>query len=1728
MATASMKTRRVTHYGIEVLDGITWRGWEPGREYTKQLILKNVKIQTQKIRYRLPESHFFTTVYPQPIILSAGTTFSLPIIFKPEEKAIYEDAIKFETSDGKFDISVRAVLPKADLSVPETLKFGMCASGDTTEIEFQISNTSDVETTFMWDVSEPFDLEPRIGVLRPREACPVKASFRPQAASVYEERAVCTFEGSNHKGINLKGIGKFPHLVVSVSSGKVTQGEVVVNFGQVAVETVAEKWLELKNTSPVNAPFQIKLKQSPANKIDSVFSCSHYQGCVAPQAVEKIKVFYKPHTPDVKSVDYFKVKASGGFGGTLVKCQGTAKGPHLRLSCTHLNFGNVASGTTVTRMMQIENKSDVAATFQFLVDSASVFRFDTHSGCVRPGGSLTVIIHFSPTHPITYCRQIACLVHNQEPLFIDLLGLCHTEQVRPASLEFKHLINYRQRKAAGLSHYPPELLNELLKAEKVSADDNGKMQVVSDDVEIFPQPEYKSGWDELMDGCTPLERGFEPHISLEVDCFDFGACVANKTILVKTVNLTNHTKGKITCQWLTRIKEVFHILPDNREILPGKTSSFTVTFRPDTIDHFYGKELECYAFFNSMSDRRLFNDLTATPPWCLTLTVLGHTFSSEKERFLPRLTFSTEKIVFQPVSPGWVSFRTLLFNNTGDTPVKFRFEEDPDGFCTCKPIQSVMSDEHQIVVFGMKPGKVASYHRQVNCMINEADKHQKKFELVGSAENPVIKLENEGSLFFKPTCIGTVSSRPLQVKNLSRIPLNFSWQIPASEAHLLRVRPSRGLLLPNEQQNHMWSFSPDQDRKYGFRCSLIVSSNVDLLSSPTRLGLVARGEGSLGRILCRPEDIDLGDIVVGTSLYRQLTLHNVSDCSLHYRLKIELEASDEKTKFRIPLMGKQALHLDCCQSELASGAQQTIRITARPGRRVGYKFTISYELLKTSWTARAESPEVAQTETPLCCVSMRGVYPTLSVVDARGQGSAAGWNKVKVWNMFKFKELNRVLHAEPSSAEVKYTLATRHSTRRRSVYHTPARIDFDFGAAPVDSDPCIITLMVENTSTVQADWALLFPTDVQMEMEYWAETGQMDDEEERQTGLFDNEVFSITPREGSLMPGETQTITLSYQHLRLFSGTNKIPVLLKISRGREILLTLIGTTVRPGQQWIHFPALQHKFNPVAIGLEHPPVQVYELFNGGAEPVQYEIDTLPLQRLRDANFDCPILSCLAAAGSIPPGQSVSIPWLFSPVEAKVYTAEIPIRIIDGSTTTVTFIGEGFDARLVPAQNDSSGDGIPDKQTVPVSSQLAYFSRERVIFGKVPLYASLKRLIYLTNPSGRHTVSFAWQLGSHAEVVSVEPISGLMSPGQSVPVKIALYSTKGPCHYDFSIICQVVDETAMLAYRAKLERWEDKEEMKKNTFTITERDFKKDDTKKPSSASKLSKSLNKYQTLPPIGGSKSYEEWKRTDLSRKSNARPRIGNSGTVKEKPVPPHPFHLHLGVIAHTVDLHDYAARYGEPEHCFINVETANPGIFGFAGRCQTACSSVSSILSAGAIAPARRVNVTKEELEAIKTAVSAIMKSCTEDNSFHQALESIEREPVPYFVQLSGSRKQTVDIPRTPTSPCEFAFLTSRESSPNRQNVVPSATEDMRSSVSGEMTPEPERPFKAGSSEEIENEELFRLPEVRNLVESVVENTLFNLLCESGNDEFSITARQRLVCDRLPVSQDTDTKTWN
>ena len=73
-------------------------------------------------------------------------------------------------------------------------------------------------------------------------------------------------------------------------------------------------------------------------------------------------------------------------------------------------------------------------------------------------------------------------------------------------------------------------------------------------------------------------------------------------------------------------------------------------------------------------------------------------------------------------------------------------------------------------------------------------------KVLGSAEAADVLLGNEGIMYFKPTCIGTTSTRQYCVQNQSRIPLRFEWKMTYAEKQALKVEPETGVILPNENQ----------------------------------------------------------------------------------------------------------------------------------------------------------------------------------------------------------------------------------------------------------------------------------------------------------------------------------------------------------------------------------------------------------------------------------------------------------------------------------------------------------------------------------------------------------------------------------------------------------------------------------------------------------------------------------------------------------------------------------------------------------------------------------------------------------------------------------------------------------------------------------------------------------------------------------------------------------------
>ena len=62
-------------------------------------------------------------------------------------------------------------------------------------------------------------------------------------------------------------------------------------------------------------------------------------------------------------------------------------------------------------------------------------------------------------------------------------------------------------------------------------------------------------------------------------------------------------------------------------------------------------------------------------------------------------------------------------------------------------------------------------------------------------------------------------------------------------------------------------------------------------------------------------------------------------------------------------------------------------------------------------------------------------------------------------------------------------------------------------------------------------------------------------------------------------------------------------------------VNFVGVTVDTESYYVHFPTTRHLFEPVPVGGTSPPVQVYELYNGGSRAVNYELDMEPLAQVQ---------------------------------------------------------------------------------------------------------------------------------------------------------------------------------------------------------------------------------------------------------------------------------------------------------------------------------------------------------------------------------------------------------------------------------------------------------------------------------------------------------------------------------
>ncbi|XP_019896730.2 cilia- and flagella-associated protein 65 isoform X1 [Esox lucius] len=1695
-----MPPQRCCFLGVETRTELRWENWKLGGEFTKTLLLKNVHSKLQKLRFRSPVSKFFTTLFPQMITLSPGTSFSLPITFRPLDRCDYQDSIEFQSNDGSFTVTLSATLPRHALDLPESVLVPPCAVLHQSQTTFMFRNISKLQTWFQWEVSCPFQLSPERGVLQAHQECQVTVLFRPQEALVYQVEASCVFgeEGENSCTVLLQGLSKYPFLQVNASGQE--EGFKVLEFGSVPVGSTAERHLEILNPCSITTSFSVSRMRHPALS-ESLFQCSVQKGELAPRTSIKVPVLFTPLEVDSSSVDYLSLRWPGALSKTLIKVTGACIGPRVTLSSSVLDFGCVEEGQEAKRSVVMVNSSSVEARYQFDLDASGngVFSLEPAWGVLPANSSQSLKLTYRPQHPIGHHRRLACLLLHREPLFLDLLGTCHSEQQTPATLRPRHLVLYQKNWSRGLTYYPPDVLSAMLAEGKLQVDQEGALLLQEycsqPDVVV---PEERSPMEEYYQDCAGGIMDAEPgvrlsssHITVDPPELTFYNSSSSSS---QSVTVYNHTKGKLSLFWTSAKDSTFSVSPWSCDLGPLKSTSFRVSYTPRQQNTFHGAQLECFALYKVLRDFTLVDERTLCPSWCVTVRVSGHSFQPDREHFIPRLSLQRPQVVFPPLS--LVSYRTVLLENLGDLPLVFRLDPEECPSVSVRPTSGlVLPGQHQILTLRAAPAEHCPVRLPISLHLNSSPRYTQQLRVVSVLEKPRVCLEGDGSLFFKPTAVGSCSQRPHRVRNLSSLPLRFLWRISGPDRRLLSVEPETGVLLPNDTMVQTWSFTPSEEMVYNLKPKLTFWPIQMPGCRKSRLPLKVVGMASKGSIQAECAVLALGEVLVGDCRTFQVPLMNNSTCPVTFSLTVLqrlLDGDQAEDVHGDPV----ALELDSMRGTIPAQSRLLIRSTVRPARRARYCWELTYQTLSSAGC-------VLEVPQPLCQVQAEGVFPTLEVTDGRCAGSMEGLSKLQLWSLFSLDHLNSYLKRDPAPPELTYRVPTRHSLRRCPSVFTSAMLDFDFSAAPLGSAPSSVLLMFENTGNIPVEWSFLFPEDQQIELEYWAETGEFSSTELHQMKVQDNRLFNIEPRSGKLQPGQQRAVSFTYRHD--FTGPNRLPVLFKLSHGREILLNFMGVTVLKDKPYLRPTSTKHVFAPVAIGGFSPPKQVFELYNGGAVPLTYLVDTDPLEQLTADNFGHPVLQCLTRQGEVQPGRTALLEWVFYPLEAKTYSVDLPITVLEGDTLLMTFEGCGFDEQVLaesaPVQLMNPHMSVPSTQRLPLPDQVVYLSEERVSIGDIPVCSRSTRILFLTNVSHTDRVLYAWNITDQA--VLIQPDHGTLAPGETSLCVLTLLASGSPSFYQLDLICEVTLEEAVSQYHQELQRWEQERERQNNEFTITEKDLQQTGsiplghTQNTQECDQFPQrpgpAVRKYKTLPPIRGSSS-SSLVGGPCSRPSRAERRAQREASkVWRKPEPPRPSMLHLGVTARSHSLLEFQAFFPT----LLSRHHVN------------SLSQAMVTRSGSGLPPADIPHVLHgPEREILTHVITSILRNLLDDPQFHLCL--LESEAVPYYAQLTTHGRAS--FPTPPAASTAYLHGATPGEAPPPSPGLPPQLGTGEGLCGAEVTGSQIQEAVKKEHQLNVQETIRRLPEFCDLAEEVLLNTIQNLMVEAFLGELVLTARPRII----------------
>eukprot|EP00828_Plagiopyla_frontata_P018328 TRINITY_DN2353_c0_g1_i13.p1 TRINITY_DN2353_c0_g1~~TRINITY_DN2353_c0_g1_i13.p1 ORF type:complete len:916 (-),score=111.90 TRINITY_DN2353_c0_g1_i13:56-2803(-) len=606
---------------------------------------------------------------------------------------------------------------------------------------------------------------------------------------------------------------------------------------------------------------------------------------------------------------------------------------------------------------------------------------------------------------------------------------------------------------------------------------------------------------------------------------------------------------------------------------------------------------------------------------------VGHSFPPMSQVFIPIVELApSNRVYFGPCGIGQSVYQTVQLLNKTDTPTYFRFHQDSSKTFRIFPMSGLVeSKQFSVIIVEFTPKTSGSYNIHLPCSLNHSSSSQITLQLIAFCSSAQLTLENNGEIYFPPSYLGVYSQRKLKVHNTSRIPVQFTINIPEKYSQELFLDPKQMILLPNEIKPVDCKFLPYRKKKYKMtvpcQASELHDPSQDLIGyflpgSGGRLqqqqleqkelksvdyNFTIFGAGGDGCLRLSPELIDFGIVKVNFNKKIYATLENVSDCTFFVQLSLRSANKKEKEKKfdqRMLSLLQQAFTLDFEEGIIAAHSKVDIGITFNLNQVCSlnlYLECIAKERnIKGVFTATSKN--LTQQK---CAITVKGKgkYPQLKIVDVRNDSMSVA----TLFESFSIASINKQLSNDLNDDEKKFlNIEKLNYFEASELMKRLKAYNWNFGYLPnrANVKPRKIVITMQNVGGTDLNWNFKLPSDSQIEVEAWADPGEPTEDEAFEKAILERKIFEIQPKNGKLNPQELVDVELIYspgneddlllandKRLEMQQKNEKhfLQVVLQIQNGKPLLLHFQGTQLNPNEGMLVLRKNHFRIPDVPIG-----------------------------------------------------------------------------------------------------------------------------------------------------------------------------------------------------------------------------------------------------------------------------------------------------------------------------------------------------------------------------------------------------------------------------------------------------------------------------------------------------------------------------------------------------------------